>query len=91
MEKRGKSVWGGMKIVGNFYSAMPKHAKEAEIDGPSNTSGGASSAPPTGAGTALEEGIARKGILDFLNSTRYQVDQSKTDEFNRKFYRKLPE
>ncbi|MGW8286488.1 MAG: hypothetical protein ACWGPR_12300 [Candidatus Deferrimicrobiaceae bacterium] len=98
MEKRGKSIFGGMKIVGNFYSAAPRQAKEAEIDGPPNTSGDASSAPPTEAGIALEEGIARKGVvvrsflvLDFLNNTKYRVEQSKTDELARKTYRKLPE
>jgi hypothetical protein len=98
MEKGGKGTFGGMKIIGNFYSAVPKQAKEAEIDGPSNTSGDASSASPTGADTALEEGIERKEIvirsfqvLDFLNNTRYRVEQSKTDEFTRKTYRKLPE
>jgi len=98
MEKRGKSRFGGFKIVGNFYSAAPRQAKEAEIDGPSNTSGDASSAPPTGAGIDLEEGIARKEVvvrsflvLDFLNNTKYQVEQSKTDESTRKTYRKLPE
>lgn len=98
MEKGGKSICGGMKIVGNFYSAMPKQAKEAETDGPSNTSGDASSAPPTGADTALEEGIERKEImvrsfqvLDFLNDNKYRVEQSKTDHVVRKTYRKLPE
>jgi len=98
MEKRGKSIFGGMKIIGNFYSAAPRQAKEAEIDGPSNTSGDASSAPPTGAGIDLEEGIVRKEVvvrsflvLDFLNKTKYRVEQSKTDEFTRKTYRKLPE
>jgi len=98
MEKRGKSIWGGMKIVGNFYWAAPRQSKEAETDGPSNTSGDASSGPPTGAGIALEEGIERKGVvvrsflvLDFLNNTKYRVEQSKTDESTRKTYRKLPE
>jgi len=98
MGKWEKSICGGMKIVGNFYSAAPRQAKEAEIDGLSKTSGDASSAPPTGAGTALEEGIAHQGIvvrsflvLDFLNNTKYRVEQSKTDEFARKTYRKLPE
>jgi hypothetical protein len=98
MEKRGKSICGGMKIIGNFYSVAPRQAKKAETDGPSNTSGDASSAPPTGADTALEEGIAHKGIvvrsflvLDFLNDTKYRVEQSKTDEFARITYRKLPE
>ena len=98
MEKGGKSIFGGMKIIGNFYSAAPRQAKETEFDGPSNTSGDASSAPPTGANTALEEGIERKEImvrsflvLDFLNNTKYRVEQSKTDESTRKTYRKLPE
>jgi len=98
MEKRGKSISGRMKIIGNFYSAAARQAKEAEFDGPSNTSGDASSAPPTGAGTSLEEGIEHKGImgrsflvLDFLNNTKYRVEQSKTDKFARKTYRKLPE
>jgi len=98
MEKGGKSTFGGMKIIGNFYSAAPRQAKKAEIDGPSNTSGDASSASPTGAATALEEGIERKEIvvrsfrvLDFLNNTKYRVEQSKTDELARKTYRKLPE
>jgi hypothetical protein len=97
MEKRGKSICGGMKIVGNFYS-VARQAKKAETDGPSNTSGDASSAPPTGTGAALEEGIAHQGnvvrsflVLDFLNDTKYRVEQSKTDEFARKTYRKLPE
>jgi len=87
-----------MKIIGNFYSVTPKQAKEAETDGPSNTSGDASSVPPTGAGTALGEGIAHQGIegrsfpvLDFLNDNKYRVEQSKTDKFARKTYRKLPE
>lgn len=98
MEKRRKSILGGMKIVGNFYSVGPRLAKEVEIDGPVNTSGEASSAPPTVAGTALEEGVEHKGIvvrsflvLDFLNDTKYRVEQSKTDEFTRKIYRKLPD
>jgi len=98
MEKRGKSICGGMKIVGNFYSAAARQAKEAEIDGPSNTSGDASSVSPTEACIAMGEGIARKGVvvrsflvLDFLNNTKYRVEQSKTDEFTRKTYRKLPE
>ena len=98
MEKGGKSIFGGMKIIGNFYSAAPRQAKETEFDGPPNTSGDASSALPTGAGTALEDGSAHQGIvvrsflvLDFLNDTKYRVEQSKTDEFARKTYRKLPE
>jgi len=98
MERRGKSISGGMKIIGNFYSVALKQAKEAETDGPSNTSGDASSAPPIGAGTALEEGIEHKGImgrsflvLDFLNDNKYRVEQSKTDKVARKTYRKLPE
>ena len=98
MEKQGKSLLGGMKIVGNFYSAAARQAKEGEIDGPSNTSGDASSTPPTGAGTALEEGIERKEtmgrsflVLDFLNNTKYRVEQSKGDDSARKTYRKLPE
>ena len=98
MEKRGKSISGGMKIIGNFYSAAARQAKEAEFDDPSNTTGDALSAPPTGAGTALGEGIAHQGIVvrsfpvvDFLNDTKYRVEQSKTDEFARKTYRKLPE
>jgi len=98
VEKEGKSIFGGMKIIGNFYSAAARQAKEAEFDDPSNTTGDALSAPPTGAGTALEEGIAHQGIvvrsflvLDFLNDTKYRVEQSKTDEFARKTYRKLPE
>jgi len=98
VEKGGKSKFGGMKIIGNFYSAAAKQAKEAEFDDPSNMTGDASSAPPTGSGTALGEGIAYPGIvvrsflvLDFLNDTKYRVEQSKTDEFARKTYRKLPE
>jgi hypothetical protein len=95
MEKRGKSIYGGMKIIGNFYSVSPRQAKEAEIDGPSNTSGDASSVPPAGTGTALEEGIERKErsflVLDFLNNTKYRVEQSETNELARKTYRKLPE
>ena len=98
MEKRGKGICGGMKIVGNFYSVAPGQAKKAETDGSSDTSGDASSGPPTGAGTALEEGIAHQGVvvrsflvLDFLNDTKYRVEQGKTDEFARKTYRKLPE
>ena len=98
MEKGGKSIFGGMKIIGNFYSAAPRQTKEAEFDGPLNESGDASSAPPTGADSALEEGIERKEIvvrsfqvLDFLNNTKYRVEQSKTDELARKTYRKLPE
>jgi len=87
-----------MKIIGNFYSAAARQAKGAEFDDPSNTTGDASSVSPTGAGTALGEGIAHQEIVDrsfpvlgFLNDTKYRVEQSKTDEFTRKTYRKLPE
>jgi len=98
MTKRKESIFGGMKIIGNFYSAAPRQAKEAKINGPSNTLGEASSAPPTGEGTALEEGIARKGIgvrsflvMDCLDDVKYRVEQSKTDKSTRKSYRRLPE
>ena len=89
---------GGMKIVGNFYSAAPRQAKEAETDGLSNTSGDAllrfpnrgRYRPGRGDRTPRDRGSPFL-VLDFLNNTKYRVEQSKTDEFARKTYRKLPE
>jgi hypothetical protein len=103
MEKRGKSIFGGMKIVGNFYSAASRQAKEAEFDGPSKRSyrlmygsGSESFAPPTDSGAVLGGGIARtkiglRAFLDCLIDAKNRVEWSRTDGSTRRFYQKLPE
>ncbi|TFG59711.1 MAG: hypothetical protein E4H29_03810 [Deltaproteobacteria bacterium] len=103
MEKVKKTVFGRMQTICNCFSAAFKQAREAEIDVPSKrrfrmmyASGDASSALPQNRGTGLDERIARTGgglrtFLDCLNDAGNRVEQSKTDDLTRKYYRRLPE
>ena len=103
MERLIESICRRMQTICNCFSAASKQAREAEIDVPSRRrfrllygSADASSALPQNLGTGLEERIARTGVglgtfLDCLNDARNRVEQSKTDDLGRKFYRRLPE
>lgn len=95
----------GWKVhtIYNSISEAFKQAREAEIDVPSKRtyrlmygSGNESFAPPMDAGTGLDGGIARtkigkRAFLDCLIDAKNRVEWSRTDDFTRLFYRKLPE
>lgn len=87
----------------NWISAASKYAREADIDVPAKrsfhlmyASRDVSSPSPMEAGPGLDEGITRAGImagtfLDCLIDAKNRVEQSRTDDFTRKSYRRLPE
>jgi hypothetical protein len=87
----------------NWISEASKHAREADIDVPSKRSfrqmyASRDTSPPSpmNAGPGLYEEITRTEIdwgtfLDCLLDVKNRVEQSRTDDFIRKSYRRLPE
>jgi len=93
-----------MQTICNCFSAAFKQAREAEIDVPSkrrfhqmlaSEEGSCTLPQDEGAGGVRKVmGRARVGLrtfLDCLYDTRNRVEQSISDVFERKKYRRLPE
>jgi len=103
MGKWKESMCRRMQTICNCFSAASRQAGEAEIDVPSKRrfrlcygSGDVSSVLPQNRGAGLDRGIARtkiglRAFLDCLIDAKNRVEQSKTDDLSRKYYRRLPE
>lgn len=98
-----ESISGRMRTVCTCIAAATRQASEADINGISKrrfrrmwASEEGTISFPQDEGTGVQKEVVRtsggpRTFLDCLNDARIRVEQSKTDNFTRQYYRRLPE